>query len=138
VIGLKGSIGYSRSRNNGAGNYVSLSALNIGPAVFLKKYKKLKNRFGLYFNNELNVNYSMIKRNSPGPDYLKTHGWVFNYNFNPGVFYKFSDNFLGEATIGGLYASYYKAQYDKSFSIGASFLQTFNLGVNYIIRKRSW
>jgi hypothetical protein len=59
------------------------------------------------------------------------------YAFQPGVFYKFSENFFGEGNIGGVAATYYwEGSNLKGFSISASFFQSFNLGVNYRIERK--
>lgn len=58
------------------------------------------------------------------------------YRFVPGVFYKFSKNFIGEGSIGGVFASYYGGQGTHSFGTGVTFLQSFNLGINYVIEKK--
>ena len=63
--------------------------------------------------------------------------WGGGYNFIPGVFYKFSGNFLGEANIGGVFASYFSNTNTKNYGIGVSFLQYFNLGIAYRIPKKN-
>jgi hypothetical protein len=136
VLGIKGSISYSRSRNMGSQPAAKSTALGVGPGIFLKQYKSLKERFGIFFLNELSGSYLIQRQNNPGTDSYKTHTWGLTYNFAPGVFYKFSDHFLGEAAIGGLYAGYSRGPAYRSFNAGASFLQSFNLGINYIINHR--
>jgi hypothetical protein len=130
VLGVKGSVTFSHTKN-----VVSVSekrvvnSFSFGPGVFIKKYKLLKNKFGLYFDHELNAYYNINKEKVTAQPDLKYHSSGGSYNFNPGVFYKFSENFFGEANIGGVYASYY--------GIGASFLQYFNLGINYRIPRKN-
>lgn len=138
VLGVKGSISYSRSSAaSGVQDKSKSSSLSAGPGVFLKKYKLLKNQFGVYFNNELNLFYTLLRQeNSLFGDPVTNDAWGGSYNFNPGVFYKFSDRFLGEANIGGLFLTYYKNNASDNFGVGASFLQYFNLGVNYVIGKK--
>ena len=104
--------------------------------MFLKKYKLLQNKFGIYFDHGINGMVTSAKLETTITS--KHTYWGTNYTFSPGVFYKFSDNFLGEANIGGLYASYsYENNVQNSFGVGASFLQYFNLGINYRIMKKA-
>jgi hypothetical protein len=133
TLGIKGGVGYLRNGIGQSPGIQKTTNFYIVPAVFLKKYKTLQKQFGVYFNNEISGNYSSVKQGI-APDFYKTHTWQVGYSFSPGVFYKFSESFLGEANIGAAYASYYNGS--ESFSIGASFLQSFNVGVNYIIRKK--
>jgi hypothetical protein len=42
---------------------------------------------------------------------------------------------MGEGNIGGVYAFYYGGQ-GNNFGISASFLQYFNLGINYVIANK--
>jgi hypothetical protein len=133
TLGIKGGISYSGNRIRQSAGIQKNTFFNIVPAVFLKKYKALKNQFGVYFNNEINGIYSSEK-GGISPDFSKTYNWGVGYSFSPGVFYKFSESFLGEANIGAAYVSYYNRP--GNFGIGASFLQSFNVGVNYIIGKK--
>lgn len=138
VLGVKGNISYTRSANAGAaaGKTIS-STLSVGPGIFLKKYKSLKDRFGVCFNNELNVFYAVVKQEDLiFPDGATSNAWGGNYNFNPGVFFRFSESFIGEANIGGVYLSYYKSNSTNNWGFGASFLQNFTVGVNYVLGKK--
>lgn len=138
TFGVRGNINYSRNRmeNNSSDKTVQTN-LSLGLGLFLKKYRLLQNRFGVYFDNEIGgrLDFQKGKFNN-SPDYQKYTTWGANYTFSPGVFYKFSDRFLGEANIGGVSVSYYKP-YDSGshFGAGVSFLQYFNLGINYRISK---
>jgi hypothetical protein len=137
VLGLKGSISYSHSvsKNNLAEKSVS-NSFGLGPGIFIKKYKPVKNKFGIYFDHSANMNYSVVKSKSPPAyDVAKSHTWGVSYNFSPGIFYKFSDSFFGEANIGGIYGSYYNNG-ANNFVIAASFLQYFNIGINYRIPRK--
>jgi hypothetical protein len=140
TIGLRGTIGYNYSGNKTTStDKIVNNNFDLGTGVFLRKYKLLKNRFGLHFNNEASVIYFVNKTKQIGSTStsLTSHSWGGMYSFQPGVFYKFSENFFGEGNIGGVYASYYSDGSTKNFGIGASFLQSFNLGINYRIEKRA-
>ena len=136
VFGIKGSVFYTTDKNGTPQGDQKSHTIWVGPGIFLKQYKLLKDKFGVFFNNELNGSYSLQKQDYY-PNSYTNERWGVNYNFNPGVFYKFSDNFLGEASIGGAYVNYAGGESFHSFNIGASFLQTFNLGVNFIIRHKA-
>jgi hypothetical protein len=138
TLGVKGNISYSRSSLVApAPDKTIVSTFSGGPGIFLRKYKSLKNQFGIYFNNELNAFYALVKQKGGlFADPVKNNSWGANYSFNPGVFYRFSDSFFGEANIGGIYASYYKNDNGDNFGVGASFLQYFNLGINYVIGRK--
>jgi len=137
ALGIKGNISYSRvvTTQSATDKNISTSFI-IGPTVFLKKYKALKEKFGIYFEHAVGVRYSFDKLKNPSlPDHIKSHTYAANYQFNPGVFYRFSNRFIGEGNIGGVYASYYRNGNNDTFGIAASFLQSFNLGINYVIGK---
>lgn len=138
TLGVKGSISYSRSSNSVAAPYkAAVSEFSAGPGVFLKKYRLLKDQFGIYFINGLDISYTAAKQTGDlFPDPVKNDVWGGSYNFSPGVFYRFSDSFLGEANIGGLYLSYYKSTSNEHIGAGVSFFQYFNLGINYVIGKK--
>lgn len=138
VLGIKGIISYTRSGSvQSIPDENTSSTLGVGPGIFLKKYKTLKDRFGVYFSHELNAYYAVQWQKSDlFTDSPASEAWGGNYAFNPGVFYKFSDRFLGEANVGGLSVNYYRNETTHIFGIGASFLQYFNLGINYIIGKK--
>lgn len=137
TLGVKGGISYSRGiiKYDPDNKYTS-SGLSISPGIFLKKYKTLKEMFGIYFSNELNGYYARSKQETPNNPTTKNSAWGGDYRFNPGVFYKFSDSFIGEANIGGVYASYYGNNGTHNTGVGVSFLQSFNIGFNYIIGKK--
>jgi len=137
VFGIRGFINYEHSEwLNTPTDKNTRNIFSLGPGLFLKKYKLLKNKFGMYFNNEVSGNYSTNKQKSTNfPDYMKSHSWGVAYNLHPGVFYKFSENFFGEGNIGGLSASYYKNGTIKNGGVSATFLQYFNLGINYRIAR---
>lgn len=139
VFGIKGSVSFSSSKTKTIPADQAYSrSLSVGPGVFLRKYKTLKDKFGIYFNNELKGYYLISTQKYPGADKLKSKAWGGDFSFAPGVFYKFSDSFFGEANIGGVFASYYGNSSTDNFGVGASFLQTFNFGFSYIIgRKRA-
>lgn len=139
VFGPRGNISYNHQRAKYNDSTKSVhSNLGVGLGVFLKKYKEVQNRFGIYVDNELSGTLNFQK--SSGPGYYSsnpTTNWGAQYSFNPGVFYRFSDAFLGEVNIGGLYASYYKMRGNGSyFGLGASFFQYFNVGISYRFSKK--
>jgi hypothetical protein len=139
VFGLQGYVSYSHTSsaaNNPSNKFIS-SQFGFGPGMFFRKYKSLKDKFGIYFNHSVNFNYSVSRhKNINSTDFTKSTIYGGSYNFSPGVFYKFSDSFFGEANIGGLFSSYYNNG-ANNFNLGASFLQYFNIGINYRIpRKR--
>jgi hypothetical protein len=137
VLGVKGGISYSRSKTKTIPADESYSNnLSFGPGVFLRKYKPLKDKFGVYFNNELKGYYLVATQKYPGADKLRNTAWGGDFTFAPGVFYKFSDSFLGEANIGGVYASYSGNNTSDYFGVGVSFLQSFNIGFSYMIGKK--
>ena len=136
ALGIRGAVSYNRTVNKqtATGKRIS-TALAIGPSVFLKKYRSIKEKFGIYFDHDAGFVYS---RNSDktGPTSFESKSAGISYKFSPGVFYRFSNRFIGEGNIGGMYTSYFYGDSDNNaFGIGASFLQYFNLGINYVIRK---
>lgn len=136
-MGIRGNIGYTRSeQETGAGERTN-SSFTTGISVFLKKYKPIKDKFGMYFENEIGGNYNVTKDGfTSSPTYIKGSTYGLSYHFSPGVFYRFSNRFMGEGNIGGVYASYYSGQGSNNFGIGASFLQYFNLGINYLLERK--
>ena len=140
ALGVRGGIGYSQDwaknlagqKNSNINSYSSLG-------VFLKKYKLLKEKFGYYLDHDFSVNYNNSRQESGSPAVvLKNNSKGAIYRFSPGVFYMFSNNFLGEANIGGAFASYNRNSGGaKNFNAGLSFLQFFNLGINYRISSKS-
>ena len=138
ALGVRGNMGYNRSVTKFDNGDKGINTSTIaGVSVFLKKYKFLKEKFGLYFENELGGNYNAYKNKSPlNADYLKSSFYGMTYRFSPGMFYKFSKHFIGEGNIGGVYTSYYGGHGTHNFGAGVSFLQFFNLGINYVIEKK--
>jgi len=139
AMGIRGGFGYSKSTTNyGNGVKRITSSLSTGVSVFLKKYKPLKDKFGIYFDNSLGINYASNKdKNISSPDFVKSNNYGATYQFSPGVFYRFSKRFMGEGNIGGAFISYHGGQGTHSFGISATFLQNFNLGINYLLDKKS-
>lgn len=140
AMGIRGGIGYSTNwAENQAGQKDKNAIISSGVSVFLRKYKSIKEKFGYYLDNDLGINfYSDRQESGSSGTILKNNTKGIGYRFSPGVYYKFSDNFLGEANIGGAYASYRKNKGgSKSFGAGVSFLQYFNLGINYRINSKS-
>ena len=111
--------------------------MGLGLSIYLKKYKLLQNKLGIYFENEVGGTRNSQKTKTNIVTNYSGTGWGMHYNFNPGVFYKFSDRLFSEVNLGGVYASYNKPAPDQSsFGAGISFLQSFNLGINYRINKK--
>jgi len=138
AMGIRGNISYIRAKQETAIGERTNSSFITGISVFLKKYKPVKDKFGMYFENEIGGNYNVTKDKFPSssPSYTKSSVYGLTYHFSPGVFYRFSKRFMGEGNIGGVYASYYSAQGSNNFGIGASFLQYFNLGINYLLERK--
>jgi hypothetical protein len=135
AFGIKGNVSVSRQTQVVGSGKNKYSTLNIGPEIFLKKYRTLSQNFGVFFNNGIYFSYINTRQKNSG-DFLKSNTWGGGYNFTPGVFYQFTERFLGEANIGGLSASYSKVDGGREeFGIGASFLNYFNIGLQYVIRK---
>ena len=134
VAGIKAGIGYARSAGSFQGAKSVLTTLQIGPEIFIRKYKLLSKDFGVTFEHKVSGFYYLSKnRNSPSGD-SKSSAWGGGYNFTPGAFYKFSDRFLGEANFGGLFLNGSSTGDGRnSFSVGATFLTYFNMGIQYII-----
>jgi hypothetical protein len=138
VIGIKGQLSYGRNKSYSGTGTRTVNSFTFGPGIFIKKYKELKNRFGITFSHELLGHYSLSREKySDSPFRYRTTVWGAGYNFNPGVFYKFSEDFFGEANIGGVFTSYTGGNGTRTFAIGASFLQYFNLGINYRIPRKN-
>jgi hypothetical protein len=135
ALGIKGNFNYWRLVTKGPNlKYVNTSLI-AGPEFFLRKYRPLKDRFGVFFNHGIDLNYtrSTVSNNQ---DEIKSTAWGGGYNFTPGAFYKFGDRFMGEASFGGLALQYSKNNDGtKSFDAGITFLTYFNIGIQYIIRK---
>jgi hypothetical protein len=137
AMGIRGSFYYSRAGQEFSnGEKRTVRNFNSGISVFLKKYKPLKEKFGVHFENQLGGHYVATKDKGFQMPETKNEAYGASYQFSPGVFYRFSKNFMGEGNIGGVYASYYGGQGSRNFGIGASFLQTFNLGVNYLLERK--
>ena len=136
ALGLRGSIWYNKvvQKFDNGDKRINRS-LTTGVAVFFKKYKFLKEKFGIYFDNEVGGNYASSRESNP-PVSTKNSSVGVSYQFSPGVFYKFSKRFTGEGNIGSAYTSYYGGQGVHNFGAGISFLQYFNLGINYAIEKK--
>jgi len=137
AMGIRGNISYNRTvaKYANADNRTN-SSLYSGIAVFLKKYKPLKEKFGVYFDHEIGANYNVNKENFPSFIDTKNEAYGVSYQFSPGVFYRFSKRFMGEGSIGGVFGSYYGGQEVHNFGVSVSFLQIFNLGINYVIEKK--
>jgi hypothetical protein len=137
AMGIRGSFNYNRSDQKFEnGEKRAQRYLNTGLSVFLKKYKPVREKFGVYFENEIGGHYYVTKEEYPTGIKSKNVAYGMSYQFSPGVFYRFSKRFMGEGNIGGVYTSYYGGQGTHNFGIGASFLQNFNLGINYLLERK--
>jgi len=141
VVGLRGTASYGHSEDKrSSGDKTEFNSYSFGTGGFLKKYKLVKNKFGFYFDNEATISYAGSSYNQTYAGVFTSsegHSWAMGYAFQPGVFYKFSENFFGEGNIGGVAATYYwEGSNLKGFGINASFFQSFNLGINYRIGGR--
>ena len=138
AMGIRGTLHYNRTETKFANNEKrTVRYLNSGVSVFLKKYRPLKERFGVYFDHEVGGHYAVTKEKfTPLAIDTKNEAYGLSYSFSPGVFYRFSKRFIGEGNIGGAYTSYYGGQGTHNFGIGVSFLQQFNLGINYVIENK--
>lgn len=136
AMGIRGNFSYYKLVAKGLmQNYLN-NSLQVGSELFLRKYKILKDRFGLFFNHGINVDYtkSTVIANQ---DKINGRVWQGGYNFTPGAFYKFGERFLGEASFGGASIQYTKnSDGTKSFDAGINFLSYFNVGIQYIIHGK--
>jgi hypothetical protein len=114
------------------------TSYGTGIGIFLRKYKPIQNRFGLYFENEISGVLSFQEyRYSSLPDRYRSAIWGASYSFKPGIFYKFSDFILGEANFGGAQVRYTKNKYtDGELNADLSLLRSFTLGVNFILNGK--
>jgi hypothetical protein len=132
TMGIKGNFSYVRIVGKSTAQKSVYTTLQAGPEIFIRKYKTLIDRFGVFFNHGLDVHYTR-QTGKFNQDFSKTTTWGGGYNFTPGAFYKFSERFLGEATFGGLALDYSNNAGMRSFNAGVSFLSYLNVGVQYII-----
>jgi hypothetical protein len=133
AMGIKGNFTYFKMVFKGATQKYVNTSLETGPEIFLRKYKALKDRFGVFFNHGLDL-YYIKNTNQNNQNKITSTVWGGGYNFTPGAFYKFSNRFLGEASFGGLTVQYSKNnEGTKSFNAGINFLSYFNVGIQYII-----
>ena len=138
AMGIRGTLSYNHSTLKFAsGEKDAQRYFNTGVSVFLKKYKPVKEKFGVYFENEVGGHYYVNKQEYLSGTKTKNEAYGMSYQFSPGVFYRFSKRFMGEGSIGGAFVSYYGGQGTHNFGIGATFLQNFNLGINYSLDKKS-
>ena len=66
AFGVRGSVGYSNSitkYDNGDKRKTRSTVTGLG--IFLKKYKTLKDRFGIYFDHEVSGFYNVYKETAP-------------------------------------------------------------------------
>ncbi len=136
TIGLQGTLGYFRSKNTDAVQTYKERNFSISPGIFLVSYKELNNRFGVDFRHLLYGTYGRTKRLNAGPDFQVLDFWGAGYQFTPEVFYRFSDRFLGNASIGNVRAGYQRSNGSDLTFVNASFLQNFTLGIQYRVGKR--
>lgn len=133
ALGIRGGIAYSHQQyTQGVGETVQ-SSFSTGVGLFLKKYRPVHDKFGFYFDHSVHGSFFSNKSKDPTNFTNIQKGWGAGYLLTPGVFYRFTERFLGEGSLGGLYANYSAAANGgtENFSAGASFLQYFNVGINY-------
>ena len=136
AFGIRGNIGYSRTwvkYDNGDKKVTKY--LNLGPGVFFRKYKFINDKIGVYFDHEISGSYILNKEKMTNTATLMYKNYGLGYRFTPGLFYKISDRFMAEGNIGGAYLSYYGGGGFHNIGTGASFLQYFNFGFNYLLNK---
>jgi hypothetical protein len=135
AMGIKAGVFYTR-RVYGAGTQKnSQTNWQVGPSVFIRKYKLLEKNFGVSFTHELDGYYYKEERRDVSY-HSKSSNWQTGYGFVPAAFYKFSDRFIGEANFGGVYINHGQNGPNKSWSAGANFLTYLNIGVQYIIPSK--
>lgn len=135
AMGIKAGVFYTRSVYGAGIQKNSQTNWQVGPAVFIRKYKTLVKSFGVSFTHELSgYYYKEVRRD--GPDHSKSSNWQTGYSFVPAAFYKFSDRFIGEANFGGVNISYGGSGPNRSWGASANFLTVLNIGVQYIIPSK--
>jgi hypothetical protein len=139
VLGTQLNLSFYHSESMDDGDRKAYqTTYGTGISIFLRKYRPVQNRFGVYFENKLSglLSFDQYKYSYIAETY-KHKNWGVAYSFNPGVYYKFSDFILGEANFGGAQAQYRKSeQSDGAYSVNLSLLQQFNLGVNFILNGK--
>jgi hypothetical protein len=134
-MGIRGGINFNSSKQERTQPTAESRSISINPGVFVTRYKKLKDKFGVTFTHDLSVGFNE-QTNISGSIKTKINSRSVRYAFNPGVFYRFSETITGQADIGGLNASWFTASGIDNFSANASFLQSFAVGINYRIAKK--
>ena len=135
VMGLKGTIGYNRSKNNNNGNEIRSYSIGLSPGVFLTHFQQLKNQFGITLTHDVFVGYAHSETRS-GSVKTTSDSRSAGYSFSPGVYYRFSDHFFGQASFGSAFVNWSGAAGANNINAGVSFLQSFQLGINYRIGKK--
>lgn len=135
VMGIKGTLGFNRNKHESGAIDSETTGTYIQPGIFFTKYKTLKNQFGVVFTHDIYMAYSQ-NQTKTGNIKSSNDSRSAGYGFSPGVFYKFSENFFGTANFGGVNAGWSKSDVSKGFSANISFLQAFQLGIQYRVGKR--
>src|SRR5689334_12888295 len=86
VLGIKGNFNYQKITAKSTTQKNVYTTLQTGPEIFLRKYRALKDRFGLFFNHGVDLSYTR-STGSNNQDKSTTTIWGYGYNFTPGVFY---------------------------------------------------
>ena len=136
VFGVRGQLSYGRSKiTQGVGQLVQ-TGFGSGLGLFVKKYRPLQERFGIYFDHTVSGGFVEQSITDYNNTTTQNNSWNAGYQFSPGAFFRFSERFLGEANIGGLYANYYDGPGEgNGYALGASFLQSFTVGIMYRFGK---
>jgi hypothetical protein len=150
VVGVRGSIGYYYSKNtpeNSTGPTTKDNNFSALFGLYAKKYATLKSNVGYFLDHAIAPGYfSYISKSvfNNATTKTKTTGFQVNYQVTPGIYYQIKPNLLLEASIGGAGVYYSKGKRTSTNTISnkientgvsITFLQSFNVGVNFILNK---
>lgn len=134
-LGVRGNISFSSNRDRSDINSNRSHGIGIGPGIFLAKFRKIRDKFGVSFTHDLGAGYNRAVSRNNGIKSV-TESINAQYSFSPGVYYMFTGNFMGMGSLGGVYAAWQRGTNYHNLGLGVSFLQNFNLGIAYRFSKK--
>lgn len=136
TVGFGLDVNYSSNRSNNGQN--KQNSFSIAPAINFTQYHPIKGNFGWLLQEYAGVGLSSSK-NDNGTVTQKVNGTSVFAGITPGLYYAVGEkkNWLLQANIGNLGASYYKqsnADY-STFNVNMDLFQSYRFGFAHIFGK---
>ena len=134
TVGFSFDVSYSSQKSNNGNN--ESQQFSFGPALNFTQYHPIKGAFGWWLAEEVGARFINSKFVSGGNEQTSDATTV-SLNVTPGLYYTLGEkkNWLVQASVGGIGASYSEGNGVENWGFGTSLFQYYRFGFGYIFRK---